>query len=113
MHFAGMATATFDALTRTRRRTWAIASLVAAASLASPSSRSWSLVAASIMSVVDRRFLAQSRELQTTEARYRSLFDRCLAGVYQTTTDGRLIDCNEAFARPARLRSREACMPKR
>ena len=33
------------------------------------------------------------------EARYRLLFERNLAGVYRTTTDGRILDCNDACAR--------------
>ena len=34
-----------------------------------------------------------------SEARFRLLFERNLAGVYRTTTDGRILDCNEACAR--------------
>ena len=37
--------------------------------------------------------------LQDTETRYRTLFERNLAGVYRSTVDGRLLECNEAFAR--------------
>jgi len=39
------------------------------------------------------------RRLRESEARYRLLFERNLAGVYRTTTDGRILDCNDAFAR--------------
>ncbi len=39
------------------------------------------------------------RALVKSEKRYRLLFERNLAGVYRTTMDGRLLDCNEAFAR--------------
>lgn len=39
------------------------------------------------------------RDLQESEARYRSLFERNLAGVYRSTADGRILECNEAFAR--------------
>jgi PAS domain S-box-containing protein len=38
------------------------------------------------------------RALRKSEKRYRLLFERNLAGVYRTTTDGKLIDCNNAFA---------------
>ncbi|MDQ1331586.1 MAG: two-component system, cell cycle sensor histidine kinase and response regulator CckA, partial [Thermodesulfobacteriota bacterium] len=38
------------------------------------------------------------RALKESEKRYRLLFERNLAGVYRTTIDGRLIDCNDAFA---------------
>jgi PAS domain S-box-containing protein len=39
------------------------------------------------------------KALQASEQRYRSLFERNLAGVYRTTLDGRIVDCNDAFAR--------------
>jgi two-component system sensor histidine kinase UhpB len=34
-----------------------------------------------------------------SERRYRTLFQRNLAGIYQATTDGRIIDCNNAFCK--------------
>lgn len=37
--------------------------------------------------------------LRDAESRYRSLFERNLAGVYRSTVDGRLLECNDAFAR--------------
>ena len=37
--------------------------------------------------------------LRSSEARYRLLFDRNLAGVYRTTLDGKILECNDAFAR--------------
>ena len=36
--------------------------------------------------------------LRESEARYRKLFERNLAGVYKTSLDGTLLDCNAAFA---------------
>ncbi|MEO8432489.1 MAG: EAL domain-containing protein [Acidobacteriota bacterium] len=39
------------------------------------------------------------RALRASEIRFRQLFERNLAGVYRTTLDGRLLDCNLAFAR--------------
>ncbi len=36
--------------------------------------------------------------LRSSEQRYRLLFERNLAGVYRATLDGRLLECNEAFA---------------
>ena len=47
--------------------------------------------------VVVARALAQDA-FQRSEERYRSLFERSLAGVYRTTVDGRILDCNDAFA---------------
>jgi len=37
------------------------------------------------------------REKQESEARYRLLFERNIAGVFRTTRDGRMLDCNDAF----------------
>jgi diguanylate cyclase (GGDEF)-like protein/PAS domain S-box-containing protein len=45
--------------------------------------------------------------LKVSEKRYRALFERNLAGVYRSTTDGRLLDCNESFARIFGYASRE------
>lgn len=42
---------------------------------------------------------AAERALRESEERYRSLFERNLAGVYRTTVDGRIVDCNDACAR--------------
>jgi PAS domain S-box-containing protein len=45
--------------------------------------------------------------LQASEERYRLLFERNLAGVYHTTLDGRILDCNDAFAHMFGYPSRE------
>src|SRR5258706_16466861 len=45
--------------------------------------------------------------LRTSEERYRLLFERNLAGVYRCTPDGRMLECNEAFARILGFDSRE------
>lgn len=37
--------------------------------------------------------------LRASEERYRLLFEKNLAGVFQSTPDGTIIDCNEAFVR--------------
>ncbi len=44
---------------------------------------------------------------RASDARFRNLFERNLAGVYRTTPGGRLIDCNESFARMLGYASRE------
>ena len=36
--------------------------------------------------------------LRESEERYRTLFERNLAGVFRTTVDGRMLDCNQAMA---------------
>ena len=41
----------------------------------------------------------RTAELQESEQRYRTLFERNPAGMCQTLADGRIVDCNEAFAR--------------
>jgi diguanylate cyclase (GGDEF)-like protein/PAS domain S-box-containing protein len=45
--------------------------------------------------------------LKVSERRYRALFERNLAGVYRSTIDGRILDCNESFARIFGYASRE------
>src|SRR5690606_24136433 len=52
----------------------------------------------------------RASDLAASEERYRSLFTRSLAGVYQTHLDGRIIDCNDAFASIYGYRSREECL---
>jgi PAS domain S-box-containing protein len=68
------------------------------------------LALAVLTSIVDRRMSAQALVLQASEERYRLLFNRSLAGVYQSTAEGRLLDCNEALARTFGYSSREACL---
>ncbi len=46
------------------------------------------------------------------EQRYRMLFERNLAGVYRSAIDGRMIDCNEAFARIFGFESREELLER-
>ncbi|MGH9452162.1 MAG: PAS domain-containing protein [Terriglobia bacterium] len=45
--------------------------------------------------------------LRASEERYRMLFERNLAGVYRTTLDGKVLDCNEANTRMFGYASRE------
>lgn len=45
--------------------------------------------------------------LLVSEARYRTLFERNLAGVYLMSLDGRIVDCNDSFARILGFPSRE------
>ena len=46
-------------------------------------------------------------QLESSEQRYRSLFERNLAGVFRTAMDGRYLDCNEAYAHIYGYSSRE------
>jgi diguanylate cyclase (GGDEF)-like protein/PAS domain S-box-containing protein len=45
--------------------------------------------------------------LSQSERRHRLLFERNLAGVYRNTVDGRMLECNDAFARILGYASRE------
>ena len=50
--------------------------------------------------------------VRESEMRYRQLFERNLAGVYRTSIDGRLLDCNNAFARIYGYESREEILQR-
>lgn len=47
------------------------------------------------------------REKHESEARYRMLFERNIAGVFRTTREGQILDCNSAFAGALGYASRE------
>jgi diguanylate cyclase (GGDEF)-like protein/PAS domain S-box-containing protein len=47
---------------------------------------------------VSERWRAE-QALRASESRYRTLYERNLAGVFRVTMDGWLLDCNESFAR--------------
>ena len=63
-----------------------------------------------LTSLIDRRFSAQTQELESSEKRYRLLFERSLAGVCRSTLDGRVLDVNEACYRIFGYTSREEHM---
>src|ERR1700716_924381 len=48
-------------------------------------------------------------EAQLWRDRYRVLFDKNVAGAILTTTQGRIVDCNEACAQMFGFNSREEC----
>jgi PAS domain S-box-containing protein len=56
-----------------------------------------------LASAVVARDISQRKQadeaLQASEKRFRMLFERNLAGVYRSTVDGALLECNEAFAK--------------
>ncbi len=50
--------------------------------------------------------------LRSSETRYRLLFERNLAGVYRATLAGRILECNDAFARVLGYSSREEVLSR-
>jgi PAS domain S-box-containing protein len=94
-----------------------LASRLPAASLAAGLLLAW-LLAVSVYLLGRAR--AQRRRLDAelagrtiAEERYRILFERNPAGVYRSTVDGRLLDCNEAFIRMFGYDSREEMLALR
>src|SRR5687768_8624152 len=61
---------------------------------------------------VSRRLRQQTRQLQSTEARYWALVQRSPTGVHRSRLDGRLQDCNDAYARLLGYTSREDCLAR-
>ncbi|MFN2386077.1 MAG: EAL domain-containing protein [Thermoanaerobaculia bacterium] len=55
--------------------------------------------------VTERRRAEEA--LHASETRYRALFEHNLAGVYRTTLEGQILDCNDSFARIFGYASRE------
>ena len=98
MHYVGMAAANFS-------RSTGVPDLSHAMSISWFGTAGITVVTMMVLglavltSVADRRFSAQAMEIASSAERYRTLFERSLAGVYRTTLDGRILQCNEAFAR--------------
>ena len=65
---------------------------------------------ASVALIVDRQLTARAQALAASEERYRLLFHRSLAGVFQCFPDGRVLDCNDTFAQIYGYSSREDCL---
>jgi diguanylate cyclase (GGDEF)-like protein/PAS domain S-box-containing protein len=59
------------------------------------------LVALSVSAsaLIVRLLRRRDEAMRSSERRYRLLFERNLAGLFRTTLDGRILDCNSAFAR--------------
>ena len=68
------------------------------------------LALAVLTATVDRRFSAREVALEASEERHRLLFHRSLAGGYQSSVEGTLLDCNDAFARVFGYASRIQCL---
>lgn len=65
--------------------------------------------AADILGAAVQRQVSEEA-LRNSEWRYRQLFERNLAGVYRSTFDGRILDCNEAAARIFGFATREEAL---
>ena len=84
--------------------------------VASAVPRTWSAEAVSLLRISGEIFVNAIQRHRTeaalrgSEQRHRLLFERNLAGVYRTTIDGRILDCNEAMARILGFSSREELM---
>ena len=99
MHYTGMAAASFmpGPMAATPRRAVSISDGRSrrdhgrhrSGAGASPFSRRSSIGVSSL----------QALQLESSENRYRLLFERSLAGVYRATVDGRMLDVNEACFR--------------
>ena len=50
------------------------------------------------VALIGHRQIKVSEALSTSETRYRTLFDRNMAGVFRSSVQGRLLDFNDAFA---------------
>ncbi len=65
------------------------------------------LVVAITSTILLRKEERLRNRMADSENRYRSLFERGLAGAYRATLTGRILDCNEAFCRIFGYASRE------
>ncbi|MEO7192466.1 MAG: response regulator [Vicinamibacterales bacterium] len=109
MHYTGMAAATFTPSHMHGNVTHAV-NISSLGVLGIALVTFMVLALATVTTMVDRRFSVTAMQLQESEARYRSLFNRSVAAVCQSTADGHLLDCNDAFVRLFRYDSREACL---
>ena len=106
MHYTGMAAASFTAAPMMGDTSRAVS--ISTVGVVGISSVTLVVLAFAILtSIIDRRFSSQTLELESSENRYRLLFERSLAGVYRSTIDGRILDVNEACFRIFGYASRE------
>ena len=106
MHYTGMAAASFTAAPLLLDTSRAVS--ISTVGVAGITSVTLVVLAFVILtSLLDRRFSSQTFELESSESRYRLLFERSLAGVYRRTMDGRILDVNEACFRIFGFASRE------
>ena len=86
--------------------------------VASAERRTWSDEAVSLLRISGEIFVNAIQRhraeaaLRGSEQRHRVLFERNLAGVYRTSIDGRILDCNDAMASILGFSSREELMER-
>ncbi len=68
-------------------------------------------VVVSLRDISDRR--KQEAEIRASEERFRQLFERNLAGVFVSTLEGSMVDCNDSFAQMYGYESREQVLTQR
>jgi PAS domain S-box-containing protein len=98
MHYTGMAAATFMRTSRLPDLTHAMG-VSALRTFGITMVTMLVLGLAIVSSIIDRRYSAQTSELESAEKRYRLLFERSLAGFIRTTLDGTILDCNLSCAK--------------
>ena len=108
MHYTGIAAATF----LPSNLELDLSNALAVSSVAIGCIILFTLVGLVLTAVLNRRVSAESEKLRTSEERYRRFFERSLSGIYQSTIEGKLLDCNVAFARILGYASREECLAK-
>ncbi len=91
-------------------------SFIGALGVASAEILTWSDEAVSLLRISGEIFVNAIQRHRTeaalrgSEQRHRVLFERNLAGVYRTTIDGRILECNDAMASILGFSSREELM---
>ena len=108
MHYTGIAAATF----LPSNLELDLSNALAVSSVAIGCIILFTLVGLVLTAVLNRRVSAESEKVRTSEERYRRFFERSLSGIYQSTIEGKLLDCNVAFARILGYASREECLAK-
>ncbi len=109
MHYTGMAAASFMPMNTPPDLSHSVS--ITALGTAGIAMVTMAVLGIAILtSLFDRRYSAQSLELESAEQRYRLLFERSLAGIIRTTLDGTILDCNQACARILGYASREELM---
>ena len=106
MHYTGMAAATFTSAPLMEDTSLAVS--ISDVGVIGISSVTFMVLAFAILtSMLDRQLSSHALELESSEHRYRLLFDRSLAGFYRSALDGRMLDVNEACYRMFGYASRD------